>query len=115
MKSIDLGLQKKDNNEKIANQTAINISREFMFAKHEDIKLSWEDLRVELLKFYEKEFIPTTVKNIQLKAQYDKLTIAMKIKGIIDDNDINQNNMLLKNKLEELYKNAIAKAAENNK
>jgi len=39
----------------------------------------------------------------------------MKIKGIIDDNDINQNNMLLKNKLEELYKNAIAKAAENNK
>jgi len=40
MKSIDLGLQKKDNNEKIAKQTAINISREFMFAKHEDIKLS---------------------------------------------------------------------------
>jgi hypothetical protein len=53
------------------------------------------------------------LKNIDLKIQYDKLTLALKMKNIIDDSEINQNNVLFKKKLDDLYSNAIKTISAN--
>jgi len=105
MKNIVLDQETSKN---FATKAAVmDISREFMFTKHDNIKASWDQLREDLLEFYEKEYIPIILKNLSLKASFDKLTIAMKIKNIISSEEIDQNNKLLKLKLEDLYRKAM--------
>ncbi len=99
MKQRDLSQKTSD---VVKGNMILETQREFMLSTNETLKDQRTDIFNKIAEFYQNEYVPTIAKHAKLMTIWNKLNVALALRGAISEMDIKATNELLDRRLREM-------------
>jgi len=105
MKQRDL-FQNQKITQTIKSNLVLEAQKDYMLSTNESLKDQRTDLFNKIAEFYQNEYCPTISKHAKLMTLWNKLNIALVLRGTLSESDIKATNELLDKKLREMFNEA---------
>jgi len=101
MKQRDLSTKKI--NDAAKSSIVLEAQKEFMLNTNEDLLNRRTELFEKIVKFYQNEYIPVIEKHATILTLWNKLNVALSLRGALSETQVKETNLLLDNKLKHMF------------